>query len=136
MTTTLDRPGRVLVLRGSPDHATAGIAEAVAAELVAAGLRVDVTVPSRVGGLAGYGAVVLGSRVRFGRWHPSVLRFLRRHAAVLSVRPLRLFAVGHAYAGPLDGPAPVTFPDGDLGAPRRWARRLAAELAGEPAGRE
>lgn len=135
MTTTLDPTARVLVLQGSPDHATAGIAGTVADELAAAGLQVDLTVPSRVDGLAGYGAVVLGSRVRFGHRHPSAVRFLRRHAAVLRVRPLRLFAVGHEPADLLDEPTPVTFPDADPSEPRRWAREIATELAGDPAAR-
>lgn len=136
MTTTLDPTGRVLVLRGSPDRATARIAGAIADELAAAGLQVDLTAPSRVGGLAGYRAVVLGSRVRFGHWHPSAVRFLLRHSSVLNVRPLRLFAVGTGPDGPLDLPSPTTFAasDPDARQPRRWAREIAAELAAEHTG--
>lgn len=136
MTTTIDRSGRILVLRGSPDHATAAISEAIADELATAGLHVDLAAPWRVGGLAGYRAVVLGSRVRLGHWHPAAVRFLHQHSSVLRVRPLRLFAVGHEPTELADLPTPVTFEPSDRGArgPRRWAREIAAELAGEPAG--
>ena len=91
--TETEHAGRVLVVQGSPDRATREIAETIADELRASGLHVDLTVPPRVGGLAGYRAVVVGSRLLLGHWHPVVGRFLRRHAPVLRVRPLWLFQV-------------------------------------------
>lgn len=147
--TTTEQTGRVLVVRGSPDRATADVAEAIADELRDAGPGVDLTGPDGVDGLAGYRAVVIGSRLRLGHWHPAVGRLLRRHASVLRVRPLWLFqvdprlhraaagaltglvgdAVPRSLAGVLDDPIAVTFhPDG-TGSPRRWARTIALSLA-------
>lgn len=142
--TRADHPGRVLVLCGSPDRATGDIAAAIADELRTTGTGVDLLAPAQVGGLAGYRAVVIGSRVRFGHWHPAVVRFLRRHAAVLRVRPLWPFQVAphlhRAAAGALTGladeqlprsvievpdqPAPLTFhPDGSVAAAHRTSIR-------------
>jgi hypothetical protein len=144
-TTETGHVGRVLVVRGSPDRATAEIAETITDELRATCLQVDLTVP-RAGGLAGYHGVVIGSRLLLGHWNPTVGRFLRRHAPVLRVRPLWLFQVDphhlhRAAAGALTGlvddalprlltevldqPAVVTFhPDGTrAGASDTRARR-------------
>jgi hypothetical protein len=152
--TRTEHTGRVLVVRGSPDRATADVAEAVADELRGAGLGVDLAAPAGVRGLAGYRAVVVGSRLRLGHWHPAVGRWLRRHAPVLCVRPLWLFqvdprlhraaagaltglvgdAVPRSLADVLDDPATVTFhPDGAGSPPRNWARTIALSLAGRDA---
>ncbi len=105
--TQTEHGGRLLVVQGSPDRATRQIAGTIAEELRASGLQVDLTVPPRVGGLAGYRGVVIGSRLLLGRWHPAVARFLRLHAPVLRVRPLWLFQVDphlhRAAAGALTG---------------------------------
>lgn len=155
MTTTGNEPSRrMLVLRGSPDRDVAALAEAVAAELRTDGVLVDVATPAEVGGLAGYDGVVIGSTLRWWRWHPAAIRFLRRHAAVLRVRPLWLFQVDRhphrAAAGALTGldadrfplllrallddPTPVTIDARAEGrsAARRWARTIAASPTRTP----
>ena len=152
MTVTGNDPiRRVLVLRGSPDREVARLAGAVADELRANGLRADVATPAEVDGLGGYDGVVMGSTLRWRHWHPAAVRFLRRHAAVLRVRPLWLFQViGTTTSQPpapspdwtptgprqrfLDGPAPVSFDPHTAGpsSVRRWARTVAEPLVHHP----
>jgi menaquinone-dependent protoporphyrinogen oxidase len=83
---------RVLVAYGSKHHATAEIAEAIAAELRSAGLDVDVQSAGGVGSLTEYRAVVLGSAVYAARWRPEALRLLRRPQ--LRARDVWLFSSG------------------------------------------
>jgi menaquinone-dependent protoporphyrinogen oxidase len=83
---------RVLVAYGSKHHATAEIAEAIAAELRSAGLDVDVRSAGGVGSLTEYRAVVLGSAVYAAHWRPEALRLLRRPQ--LRGRDVWLFSSG------------------------------------------
>ena len=97
---------RVLVANASRHGSTREIADAIAAELRAAGFDVDVREVGGVVDVDPYDVVVLGSAVYAGRWLPEAHRFAERHRAKLAAVPLWLFS-----SGPLgsDGPEP----DGD-----------------------
>jgi menaquinone-dependent protoporphyrinogen oxidase len=97
---------RVLVAFASQNGSTAWIAEAIAAELQAAGLAVDCRPVAEVADLACYGAVVLGSGVFLARRHSDGGGFLVRHAEALAQRPVWLFS-----GGPIGGAEAPT--DGD-----------------------
>ena len=84
----------VLVVYSSRYGATEGIAERVGHRLRSAGLRVDVEPARSAPGPEGYDAVVLGSAVYHGSWTRDALRYVRRHHAALSERPLWLFSSG------------------------------------------
>jgi len=85
-----------LVVYGSSNGGTLGIAEIVAAELVAHGCDADVR-PARDVRTIDADAVIIGGALRAGRWHKDARRFARRHEAALRERPVWLFA-----SGPLD----------------------------------
>ncbi len=71
--------------------------EAVAAQLAAFGLDVDVRPSTSVDELAGYEAVVVGGPVRFGRWHHDARSFLARHRRSLAHMPVAVFATDAAH---------------------------------------
>lgn len=98
---------KVLVAVTSRHGATRGIADAIAAVLVADHFDVTVTEPDDVDSLAPYDAVVLGSSVYVGRWGASARSFVDRLASDLAALPVWLFS-----SGPLgDPPAPAGDPD-------------------------
>jgi menaquinone-dependent protoporphyrinogen oxidase len=98
---------KVLVAYGTKYGATGEIAERIGAVLQEAGLRVDVRRADRVGDLALYEAVVLGSAVYIGRWRKEAARFLEANEAALAQRPVWLFS-----SGPTDEGDPVELTDG------------------------
>jgi len=82
-----------LLVYGSWTGSTAGIARRVGQTLTARGIRV-LTVPAgSAPDPAAYDAVIIGSAVRQGAWHPTAAAWMRRHAGVLRARPLALFSV-------------------------------------------
>ncbi|GAB2622106.1 flavodoxin domain-containing protein [Kocuria himachalensis] len=85
---------RILVGHASWQGSTAGIARRVAAVLERAEATVEVIAVGEVGDVAGFDAVVLGSAVHHQSWKPEAVDLVRRHAAALSQRPVRLFSVG------------------------------------------
>lgn len=85
---------RVLIAFATKSGATAGIAETIAEELRAHGLRVDVAAAADVDDIGPYQLVVVGSALYMRRWRPDAVRFLRRHAAALQIRTVRLFQSG------------------------------------------
>lgn len=91
---------RVLVTHGSKRGGTAGIAHMLANTLLAQGLEVDVQPASEVDSPEDYDAVVVGGALYARRWHRAARRFVERHAAVLSTKPVWLFS-----SGPLDDSA-------------------------------
>jgi menaquinone-dependent protoporphyrinogen oxidase len=98
---------KVLVAVASRHGATRGIAEAIAAVLVADHLDVTVAEPDDVESLEPYDAVVLGSSVYVGRWGASARSMVDRFAGELAALPVWLFS-----SGPLgDPPAPAGEPD-------------------------
>jgi menaquinone-dependent protoporphyrinogen oxidase len=85
---------KILVAYASKHGTTAEIAQAIAAELQAGGLEVDLSVSGEVHDLAGYAAVVLGSAVYMKRWRRDADHLLRRLERELGDRPLWIFSSG------------------------------------------
>lgn len=85
---------RVLVAYATKHGSTAEMAERIGAVLRAAGLETDVLPADEVEDLSGYGAVVLGSGVYYGRWLKPAVRFLKRWRAELEKVPLWVFSSG------------------------------------------
>jgi menaquinone-dependent protoporphyrinogen oxidase len=113
---------QVLVAYASKSGATAGIAEAIGAELRAHKHAVDVLDVGRVDDLAPYDVVVLGSALYLGRWRREAVRFLRRNVDELRTRQVWLF-----HSGPV-GPDK----DQDQAMPSA-VRHLAHEIGATPA---
>lgn len=85
---------QVLVAYATKYGATAEIAERIGQVLRQAGLQADVLPADRVGDLAAYQAVVLGSAVYAGRWRKEAARFLEANEKALAARPVWLFSSG------------------------------------------
>jgi menaquinone-dependent protoporphyrinogen oxidase len=85
---------RVLVAFASKHGSTREVAQAVAADLRAAGLDVDLLEAKAVRSLDDYDAVVLGGAIYMGRWHKDAQTLLRRHSAALADLPLYMFGMG------------------------------------------
>jgi menaquinone-dependent protoporphyrinogen oxidase len=88
----------ILVAYASRSGSTAEVAQAVGEALREAGGMVDVVPVKKVSDLAPYGAVVVGSAIRVGRWLPEAVRFVQTHQEALSRMPTATFAVGMAVA--------------------------------------
>jgi menaquinone-dependent protoporphyrinogen oxidase len=84
----------VLVAYATRYGSTQEVAEAVAAELRARGLAVDIQPMRKMRTLEGYGAVVLGTAIYMFRLHKDARRFLARHREALTQRPVAIFALG------------------------------------------
>jgi menaquinone-dependent protoporphyrinogen oxidase len=84
----------VLVAYATKYGATAEIAERIGEVLRQAGLAADVLPADRVGDLAQYQAVVLGSAVYIGRWQKQAANFLKANEKALAERPVWLFSSG------------------------------------------
>ncbi|MBL8130245.1 MAG: flavodoxin domain-containing protein [Anaerolineae bacterium] len=98
---------KVLVTVASKHGATRGIAEAIAEELTAEHLSVEVKPADEVKTLVGIDAVVLGSAVYAGSWLPEARAFAFRHYEALALMPIWAFS-----SGPLgDDPAPMDEPE-------------------------
>jgi menaquinone-dependent protoporphyrinogen oxidase len=88
------RTMRVLIAFGSRFGSTEAIARRIADTIHARGADVDVCPVDAVSDVVPYDAVVLGSGVYDGSWTASATELVRRHAAVLTSKPLWLFSVG------------------------------------------
>jgi menaquinone-dependent protoporphyrinogen oxidase len=98
---------KVLVTAASKHGSTAAMAEAIASELTAAGIDTDVVAADKVGSVAAYDAVVIGSGIYVGKWLDSARGLIEREAVTLATRPVWLFS-----SGPVgDPPVPATDPD-------------------------
>ena len=84
----------VLVAYASRHGSTQEVAEAIAARLGEAGLKVDIKLAWTVESLEGYNGVVLGAPLYMFRWHKDALAFLERHRGALTKRPVAVFALG------------------------------------------
>jgi len=84
---------KVLVAYATRCGSTLEVAQAVAQDLKGRGYSADLRAVDKVNGLAGYEAVVLGSAVRFGRWLPEAVEFVRRRQAELQRLPTAFFTV-------------------------------------------
>src|SRR5436309_6130980 len=85
---------KILVAYASKHGTTAEIAQAIADELQAGGLEVDVRESGEVHDLAGYAGVVLGSAVYMKRWRRDANHLLHRLERELGDRPLWIFSSG------------------------------------------
>lgn len=88
-----DMSHRVLVVYATRCGSTLEVAQAVAQDLRGRGYTADLREVDKVNGLSGYEAVVLGSAVRFGRWLPEAVGFVRKRQAELKRVPTAFFSV-------------------------------------------
>jgi menaquinone-dependent protoporphyrinogen oxidase len=92
---------RVLIVFASSFGQTRAIAEAIGARLRVRGHTVELADARSAAPLASpsdYDAVVLGSRVQFGKHAEEIVDFVRRHKAELVQRPTSFFSVSMAAA--------------------------------------
>jgi len=89
---------RVLVAYASGTGCTAEVAERIGQTLAQCGATIDVTPFDEVSDLDRYDAVLAGSGVRAGNWHPRAKKWIAAHADVLKRKPLAMFTVGIALA--------------------------------------
>jgi menaquinone-dependent protoporphyrinogen oxidase len=87
-------PESVLVAYATRYGSTQEVAEVVAATLRERGLAVDIQPAREVRSLEGYRAVVLGAPFYMFHWLKDARRFVSRHRAALSERPVAVFALG------------------------------------------
>ncbi len=122
---------QVLVAYATRYGSTQEVAEAVAETLRERGLAVDIGPMRKVRTLEGYRAVVLGAPLFMFHWHKDARRFLARHRAALTERPVAIFALGPV-GSPIDEKGWQTCRaqlDQDL-AEFPWLRPVALELFG------
>ncbi len=89
---------KVLVCYASGTGCTKGVAERIGETLARTGAHVDLQPMKSHPDPAGYDAVVAGSGVRAGAWHPAARKWLKRNVPALQAKPLALFTVGIAMA--------------------------------------
>jgi len=87
-------PDLILVTYATRYGSTQEVAEQIAATLRENGLEVGLEPARQVRTLEGYRAVVLGAPLYIGRWLKDAHRFLARHQASLSDRPVAIFTLG------------------------------------------
>lgn len=126
---------KVLVAYASKMGGTAGIAEAIAAELRSCGAAVDLSDAQDVPDVAGYDAVLVGSAIYAWRWRRSAVTLLRRVRRAREVPKVWLFHSGPTGpdAGTKSVPAPkkVAALADELGAapPETFGGRIEAATA-------
>jgi menaquinone-dependent protoporphyrinogen oxidase len=86
--------GRILVAYASRNGSTEEIARAVANELTAAGIAVDIAELDTVITLAGYNGVIIGAPLYWGNLVRDVVKFTGRFKETLTGLPVASFAVG------------------------------------------
>jgi menaquinone-dependent protoporphyrinogen oxidase len=84
----------VLVAYATRYGSTQEVAEAVAATLREQDLTVAISSAREAKAIDRYSAIVLGAPLYMFHWHKDALHFLERHQAVLSARPMAIFALG------------------------------------------
>jgi menaquinone-dependent protoporphyrinogen oxidase len=84
---------KILVAYASALGSTAGVAEAIGQTLIESGAEVDVCRVQDVKDLSQYRAVIVGSAIRNHEWLPEAMEFLRKHQAVLALKPFATFHV-------------------------------------------
>lgn len=89
---------KILVTYATMAGSTAEVAAAIAEEIAARGLEVDVRPLDQVGALDGYSAVVAGGPMIMG-WHRQALRFLKSERRTWQRIPLALFITAISLTG-------------------------------------
>ena len=84
---------KVLVAYASKCGSTGEVAQAIAQELCAQGMTVDVRRVGEVKDVSGYDAFVVGSAIRMGSWLGEAKQFVEANAAVLQSAPTAFFTV-------------------------------------------
>jgi menaquinone-dependent protoporphyrinogen oxidase len=90
---------QTLIAVASRHGSTREIAQAIAGELVASELAVDVRDAGDVESIDPYDAVILGSAVYMGSWLPEARAFVDRYQPRLAAVPVWLFSSGPIGAG-------------------------------------
>jgi menaquinone-dependent protoporphyrinogen oxidase len=129
---------RVLVAYATKLGSTREIAEVIGKTIHATlpGAEVDVLPAASVHGLTDYDAVVLGSALYAAHWRRDANRFVQRHRAELTERPVWLFSSGpldhSADAGTLPATPAVAAATDPIGARghRTFGGRLQADAPG------
>lgn len=85
---------KALVTVSSKHGSTTEIGQAIAAELQAKGMDVDVVEPQDVKSIAEYDAIIVGSALYMGRWMGPARDFIHEHVDELRKLPVWLFASG------------------------------------------
>ena len=85
---------RILVAYATRSGSTQEVAEQIAEKLCQSGMEAHAQPARQVETLEGTRAVVLGAPLYLGRWLKDARRFLRRHRASLTDRPVAIFALG------------------------------------------
>jgi menaquinone-dependent protoporphyrinogen oxidase len=85
---------RILIAVATKHGSTHGIGEAIAEELRAQGIDVDLSAVGEITSLAPYDAVLLGSAVYIGHWLAEARNFITAHQQEFVTRPVWLFSSG------------------------------------------
>lgn len=85
---------KVLIAYATRHGATAGIADRLAAALIADGVSAEARPVDDVGDVESYDAVIIGAAAYLGHWLKPAVKFCRRHRDELAGRPVWLFSSG------------------------------------------
>jgi menaquinone-dependent protoporphyrinogen oxidase len=86
--------GTVLIAYASKHGSTQEVANAVAEELEAHGVDVEMLPAREVEDLRPYAGVVVGGSLYMGRWHADAVDLLKRHKHALEALPPAVFGIG------------------------------------------
>src|SRR3954452_5366080 len=109
---------KALIVYGTRNGGTAGLAHMIATSFEREGWQADVRDAADAPGIGDVDVVVVGGGLYAARWAPSVRHWARRHTSTLKLVPVWFFS-----SGPLDDSART----GDL-APAPGVARLAREI--------
>src|SRR5438270_3144727 len=109
---------KALIVYGTRNGGTAGLAHMIATSFEREGWQADVRDAADAPGIGDVDVVVVGGGLYAGRWVPSVRHWARRHMATLKMVPVWFFS-----SGPLDDSARA----GDL-APAPSVAKLAQDV--------
>ena len=85
--------GRILIAYASRCGSTSEVAEAIGQTLCETGVSTDVRLVGNADVLSPYGAVILGSAIRAGKWLSEAVTFVEKHQESLSRIPVAYFVV-------------------------------------------
>ncbi len=84
---------KILVAYATKSGSTVDVAQAIGKSLTDKGATVNVHSIKSVTTVDGYGAVIVGSGIRFGQWLPEAVGFVKNNQAKLSQLPIAFFTV-------------------------------------------